>query len=135
MGLKIPLSWVNEAKVRKMHICNIQPPLNTMQAIYALDNGRLYDAYEFYLAAGLYDAAHDIAVLELAPDAVIRQDLMLIKDLFDVFDGRPVANWNERGKAGVYLLLETVSANFRSPERCSWSMQMLSRGYLSCVTV
>lgn len=58
----------------------------------------MYEAYELYLSAGLYDAAHDIAVLELAPDAVIRDDLALLRELFDVFDGRPVNGWSERGK-------------------------------------
>ncbi|KAI0350876.1 hypothetical protein OH77DRAFT_1498850 [Trametes cingulata] len=81
-SLKIPVSWINEAK-----------------AVHALDSGKVYEAYELYLSAGLYDAAHDLAVLELAPDAVIRQDLALLRELFEVFEGRPVSGWNDRGKA------------------------------------
>ncbi|RDX47214.1 hypothetical protein OH76DRAFT_1354468 [Lentinus brumalis] len=80
-SLKLPMAWVNEAK-----------------AVHALASGNLYDAYDLYIAAGLYDPAHDIAVLELAPDAVIRQDLLLLRELFEVFEGRPVSGWNERGK-------------------------------------
>lgn len=68
------------------------------QAIYALDNGEVYEAYEFYLAAQLYNPAHDLAVLELAPDAIVRGDLVLLKDLFERFNARKVDNWNLRGK-------------------------------------
>ena len=99
------MTWINEAKVR----CFLRPRFLLsltealdVQAIYALDSGNVYDAYELYLKAGLYDAAHNIAVLELAPDAIIRHDLMLLKDLFEVFDGRPVSGWIERGKARLF---------------------------------
>ena len=58
----------------------------------------MYQAYELYLSAGLYNLAHDLAVLELAPDAVIHRDLDLLKDLFERFNGKPVDDWNVRGK-------------------------------------
>lgn len=69
-----------------------------VQAIHALDNGNLYEAYELYLAAGKYNPAHDLAVLELAPDAVLRKDLDLLRSLFERFAGRPVEGWHVRGK-------------------------------------
>ncbi|KAI0676531.1 nuclear protein 96-domain-containing protein [Trametes maxima] len=94
-SLKIPVAWINEAK-----------------AVHALDGGNVYEAYELYLAAGLYDAAHDIAVLELAPDAVIRQDLLLLRELFEVFDGRPVNGWNDRGQ----VFLDYAHALTRLPQ-------------------
>ncbi|CCL99212.1 uncharacterized protein FIBRA_01227 [Fibroporia radiculosa] len=80
-SLKLPMAWVNEAK-----------------ATYALDCGDVYGAYELYLTAGLYNAAHDLAVRELAPDAVIRRDLDLLRDLFDKFRPHVVDGWQERGK-------------------------------------
>ncbi|KAI0318527.1 nuclear protein 96-domain-containing protein [Amylostereum chailletii] len=83
-SLKIPLSWVNEAK-----------------AIHELSNGNVYEAYQLYLQAGLYNAAHEIAVLELAPEAVIRDDMELLKSLFEKIAGHPVEGWHLRGK--VYL--------------------------------
>ena len=46
----------------------------------------------------MYSDAHDLAVLELAPDAVIRQDLSLLKDLFIRFEGHPVEGWHVGGK-------------------------------------
>ncbi|CDO77082.1 hypothetical protein BN946_scf184473.g26 [Trametes cinnabarina] len=94
-SLKIPMAWINEAK-----------------AIYALRSGNVFEAYELYLSAGLYDAAHDLAVLELAPEAVIREDLLLLRELFEVFDGRPVSGWNERGK----VFLDYAHALTRLPQ-------------------
>ncbi|KAI9069844.1 hypothetical protein FKP32DRAFT_1586561 [Trametes sanguinea] len=94
-SLKIPMAWINEAK-----------------AIHALRSGNVYEAYELYLSAGLYDAAHDLAVLELAPDAVIREDLLLLRELFEVFDGRPVTGWTERGK----VFLDYAHALTRLPQ-------------------
>ncbi|KAJ7180452.1 nuclear protein 96-domain-containing protein [Mycena filopes] len=81
-SLRVPMAWVQEA-----------------QAIYALDCGRVFEAYELYLSAGLFNPAHNIAVLKLAPDAVIRNDLALLTSLFSRFDGRPVDGWHVRGKA------------------------------------
>jgi len=94
-SLKIPTSWVNEAK-----------------AIYALDKGEVYQAYESYLTAQLYNPAHELAVLELAPDAIIRKDLDLLKDIFDRFNSRKADNWNIRGKA----LLDYAHIMTRLPE-------------------
>jgi nuclear pore complex protein Nup98-Nup96 len=106
-SLKIPTSWVNEAKVRfdpMLH--GLQCPYKlTMdsQAIYALDKGEVYQAYESYLTAQLYNPAHELAVLELAPDAIIRKDLDLLKDIFERFNSRRVDNWNIRGKVWLAL--------------------------------
>lgn len=73
--------------------------------MYAQDKGELYEAYELFIAAGLYNSAHDIAVLELAPDAVLRRDLDLIKSLFGKFVGRPVDGWHVRGKVCIKHLV------------------------------
>jgi len=51
--------------------------------MYELDCGNVYAAYELYITAQQYNAAHNIAVLELAPDAVIRKDLELLCNLFN----------------------------------------------------
>ncbi|KAJ7074900.1 nuclear protein 96-domain-containing protein [Mycena belliarum] len=94
-SLKIPIAWVYEAK-----------------AIYALNCGEDFEAYELYLSAGLYNAAHDIAVSKLAPDAVIRRDLTLLTSLFSRFNDRPVDGWHVRGK----LFLDFAHIVTRLPE-------------------
>ena len=66
--------------------------------MYALDKGDTFEAYELFLSAGLYNSAHDLAVLELAPDAVIRKDLELLKELFSRLSGHLVDGWHVRGK-------------------------------------
>ncbi|KAF5330033.1 hypothetical protein D9611_010458 [Ephemerocybe angulata] len=87
-SLKIPITWVHEAK-----------------AMYALDQGDVWEAYQLYLSAQLWNAAHDLAVLELAPDAILRKDTLLLQDLFEPFDldGRrdKIDGWFVRGKTFV----------------------------------
>ncbi|PPR00799.1 hypothetical protein CVT24_000731 [Panaeolus cyanescens] len=87
-SLKLPAIWIDEAK-----------------AMYQLDCGNVYSAYELYLTAQLYNAAHTIALYDLAPDAIIRKDLELLRNLFMPFDldGRrdKVESWFVRGK--VYM--------------------------------
>lgn len=50
----------------------------------------------------MYNAAHNLAILELAPDAIIRQDLELLRSLFIRFDSDgkrdKIEHWFVRGK-------------------------------------
>ncbi|KAI0696840.1 nuclear protein 96-domain-containing protein [Cytidiella melzeri] len=94
-SLKIPVAWVNEAK-----------------AIHALFAGQVYEAYELYLMAGMYTAAHELAVTELAPDAIIRKDLELLEELLHRISGHPVEGWHSRGK----VLLDYAHVMTRLPE-------------------
>jgi nuclear pore complex protein Nup98-Nup96 len=77
--------------------------------MYALDQGDILGAYELYLSAQLWNAAHDLAVLELAPDAILRRDIELLRELFEPFDldGRrdQVNGWFVRGKVRVSIPL------------------------------
>lgn len=76
--------------------------------MYALDQGDIFGAYELYLSAQLWNAAHDLAVLELAPDAILRRDIELLRELFEPFDldGRrdQVNGWFVRGKVRALSL-------------------------------
>ncbi len=97
-SLKIPLSWSNEAKViwQSAHFSGIAN--NKIQAIYVLNRGDVFEAYHLYLQAGMHGAAHELAVFELAPEAVIRNDLELLQVLFERFVGHAVDGWHVRGK-------------------------------------
>jgi hypothetical protein len=46
----------------------------------------------------MHSAAHELAVFELAPEAVIRNDLELLKVLFERLAVHPVDGWHVRGK-------------------------------------
>lgn len=97
-SLKIPLSWINEAKVIRQS-ANFSGMLTTIsQAIYVLNKGDVFEAYHLYLQAGMHGAAHELAVFELAPEAVIRNDLELLQVLFERFVGHAVDDWHVRGK-------------------------------------
>ncbi|KAG7091970.1 hypothetical protein E1B28_008359 [Marasmius oreades] len=98
-SLKIPVNWIHEAK-----------------ALHTLSRGAFHDAYELYLQAGMYNQAHDIAVLEIAPDGVIRRDLEMLKDIFERLTGaggeaKGIEAWNLRGK----LFLDYVTILTRLP--------------------
>ncbi|KAG6889187.1 hypothetical protein C0992_006104 [Termitomyces sp. T32_za158] len=93
-SLKIPRAWLLEAK-----------------AYHALDKRDIFDAYELFLQAELYDAAHDLALVELAPDAILRQDFGLLQNLFAVFSNHPVVGWHVRGK----IVLDYVKIMMNSP--------------------
>ena len=75
------------------------------QALYAISQGKVFEAYELYMAAGLYQSAHDLAVVELAPEAVIRQDFDLLTSLFERMANQSIDGWYLKGKARPYLLL------------------------------
>ncbi|PCH35193.1 hypothetical protein WOLCODRAFT_139791 [Wolfiporia cocos MD-104 SS10] len=94
-SLKIPMTWINEA-----------------QGEHALSKGEVFAAYELFLKAGLYADAHQLAVSQLAPDAVIREDLNLLRDLFDKIKGHPVLGWQLGGK----VFLDYVDAMARLHE-------------------
>jgi nuclear pore complex protein Nup98-Nup96 len=66
--------------------------------MYAMWNGDVYEAYDLYLSGKMWDAAHDLAVLELAPDAINRRDLDLLKGLLERFEGKEMEGWRDRGK-------------------------------------
>ena len=63
----------------------------------------------------MYNAAHNLAILELAPDAIIRQDLELLRSLFIRFDSDgkrdKIEQWFVRGKVRFH--------HSCSPEFCS----------------
>lgn len=58
------------------------------------------------MAAGLHQSAHDLAVVELAPEAVIRQDLELLTSLFERMASYPIDGWYLKGKARLSLFLD-----------------------------
>ena len=66
-----------------------------------MNDGEIFRAYELYLSAGLYNQAHQLAAHDLAPEAVIKGDLELLKELFRKFKGHPVENWQIRGKVSL----------------------------------
>lgn len=75
------------------------------QALYAISQGKIFEAYELYMAAGLHQSAHDLAVVELAPEAVIRQDFELLASLFERMASQSIDGWHLKGKARPSLIL------------------------------
>lgn len=63
-----------------------------------------YDAYQFYLEAGDQKFACDIVIADLAPDAIIRHDLAVLRELFEPFTPEMVDDWSIRGKVSISFL-------------------------------
>jgi hypothetical protein len=78
----------------------------------------------------MYNAAHNLAILELAPDAIIRQDLELLRSLFIRFDSDgkrdKIEHWFVRGKVRFHTLSRQSFAVFSGIHfRCYWIMLIL----------
>ncbi|KAF5389513.1 hypothetical protein D9757_004196 [Collybiopsis confluens] len=106
-SLKIPLRWVKEAQAIYALNSSNQLPSPILSIDHPSSSSHPpHTAYELFLAAGNLNRAHDIAVLSLAPDAVLRDDFVLLKELFSPFvphsgdvDRGRVEGWYARGKA------------------------------------
>lgn len=77
----------------------------------------------------MYNAAHNLAILELAPDAIIRQDLELLRSLFIRFDSDgkrdKIEQWFVRGKVRFTILSSEFASVSQDPFRCYWIMLIL----------
>lgn len=70
----------------------------------------MYDAYDKYLIAAMHPEAHEIAVLELAPDIVIRRDLDLLELTFNsIHNHSKIEDWNVRGQVSTKTLDKDVT--------------------------
>ncbi|KAI0090382.1 nuclear protein 96-domain-containing protein [Irpex rosettiformis] len=94
-SLRIPKIWVDEAL-----------------ATYELARGKVFKAYTLYLSARMYTVAHDLMIAELAPDAIVRKDLDLLKELLGQLSSHHIEGWHGRGK----VLLDYTHAMTRLPE-------------------
>ena len=98
--------------------------------MHALDERNIFSAYELYLSAQMYNTAHNLAILELAPDAIIRQDLELLRSLFIRFDSDgkrdKIEQWFVRGKVRFHTLWSSEFCSvLRIRFRCYWIMLIL----------
>jgi len=109
--LKIPGSWIYEAKVCRTHPAKLfLLSLMLLEAILCQYHGKVFDAYNSYLLAEKPQMAHDVALDELAQEVILRDDYELLKSLFVTFDPNDIKDWSFRGK---------VNSSFRS--NCDWS--------------
>jgi nuclear pore complex protein Nup98-Nup96 len=69
------------------------------------------DAFQFYKQSGSTQTAHDIAVRDLAPDAILQEDVSYLKSMFADLQPREVQDWQLWGKVGVARILFLSSAD------------------------
>ncbi|TIA83864.1 hypothetical protein E3P98_00468 [Wallemia ichthyophaga] len=93
--LLVPATWLFRAK-----------------ATHAQYKGDRYAQYKLLLAAEMHSEAHAVAVDVLAPEAIIRDDLALLRRLLEPLVTESVDGWASRGK----LLWEYVDVVEKVPQ-------------------
>lgn len=79
--LRIPEEWIHES--RAASLCSIDDA---------------WGEYHALLQAKLYDRAHKILVEKLAPEAVLRDDKILLRRLCSKLESKGVSGWEYGGK-------------------------------------
>lgn len=100
--LMIPPSWIHFAQVRPSPSSLEIPLTQTSQATSAKYKGDCFEQYYALLTADEHNLAHPVAVLELAPEAVLRNDMVLLRKLFLPFgDTRTISDWDLGGQVRI----------------------------------
>ena len=83
-SLRIPTEWIDEAK-----------------ATLSLYHGDVYLAYQLYASARAHRTAHELAINFLAPEAVLKDDLQTLSDLFSDLDASLIEDFAVGGQVRV----------------------------------
>lgn len=110
-SLQIPDSWVAMAKVLITSTISYLIINQDVQGSHYRSLGRQYQAYEEFVKADDQVFAHDIAVFELAPEIVIRENFDFMTKLFEPLDPSriPVEQWEDGGKVSACLTILSQS--------------------------
>jgi hypothetical protein len=92
--LKVPLEWIKEAKAAQL-----------------ASEGNVYEGFLELIKAGLVDRAHRILVGKLVPEAILRDDLVLVRRLCGGLAKKVPDGWEYGGKVGpsFYIALTRPS--------------------------
>lgn len=60
--------------------------------------GEVYLAYELFMRAKVHQRAHDLAISYLAPEAILRDDLTLLTNLFAPLDKSLIRDFSIGGQ-------------------------------------
>ena len=77
----------------------------------AKNNGQIFYEYDVLVAAKDFNAAHEIVVAELAPEAIIRGDLSLLRRLIAPFSPSIVVNWDVGGQVNRIIFRSATTAD------------------------
>ncbi|KAH7106248.1 nuclear protein 96-domain-containing protein [Auriculariales sp. MPI-PUGE-AT-0066] len=106
--LSIPETWLKEA-----------------ETAYLISQGRFYDAFNAAIKAeNQQHLAYKLVVENLVPDAILRDDLELLRTMFSEFDASTVDGWAMKGQLFVDYI-ELMNAH-PSPETTVKAQQLLS---------
>lgn len=90
------------------------------QATHALYLGDVYLAYELYTRARVHKMAHELAITYLAPEAVLRDDLDLLSNLFTVLDESLVEDFGVGGQVRNRVVPRIYSCGKKKPKLISY---------------
>lgn len=67
------------------------------QAYHYRASGHVYEEYQESLAAGLYARAHGIVLDRLASEAILREDVGVLRKLLEAINDEDVPEWENGG--------------------------------------
>ncbi|WRT66918.1 uncharacterized protein IL334_003883 [Kwoniella shivajii] len=79
--LKIPIVWIHESRAASLS-----------------SSGDAWGEYHALLKAELWNRAHKVLIAKLAPEAVLRDDKVLLRKLCENLDGKGAEGWEYGGK-------------------------------------
>lgn len=93
-----------------------------LQACFLRYQGNAYEAYKGFIEAEEHKFACDIAILDLVPEVVIRQDYTLLHSIFHALKSDKIDDWSVRGKVRflfglcvIIVLNHTLSYSLITP--------------------
>jgi hypothetical protein len=67
------------------------------QAFHHRGNGQVYQEYLASLEAGLFDRAHSVVLDRLASEAILREDMGVLRKLMESLEDQSVSDWENGG--------------------------------------
>jgi hypothetical protein len=92
--------------------------LTATQAAYLITQGKFFEAFQAAMQAEkLQHFAYKLAVDNLVPDAILRDDLELLRNMFSGFDASAVEGWAMKGQVRMQAQSRCINSQI-TPALC-----------------
>lgn len=87
--LQIPQTWLHQARAAQLSLA-----------------GDAFGEYHALIHAESYNAAQRILISKLAPEAILREDMELLRTLCEALEGKGADGWEYGGKVGSAFCID-----------------------------